>query len=369
MDDLDLLEETQEVIELEDVESEREDHEASLPTYEILTYPADYTLEVLVEKLKKKQIVVPSFQRRFVWSRVQSSKLIESFLLGLPVPSIFLYSDPRDNTLLVVDGQQRLRTIAYYFEGFFGEEEGGKRPVFRMTGLDEKSPFLNQSYEDLEASNPAAFNKLNDSVLRAFVIKQLNPADDTSIYHVFERLNTGGTFLHPQEIRNAIYRGGLNTLLWDLNENDQWRDVLGKPKPDKRQRDVELILRFLALFHDRQEYEKPMKNFLNTFMEANQEPTKDQAASFQSLFSETTKTIYEALGPRPFHIRAGLNAAVFDAVYTVTAHHLGDVPGNFPERFHALIHDEDFLGLVSSRTTNTDVVERRLAQADRILFS
>src|SRR3979411_189233 len=100
-------------IEFEVIESENEARAISPVKYEILQSPADYTLEVLVAKMRGKGIVVPKFQRRFVWTLNQSSKLIESFLLGLPVPPVFLYAQD-DGKLLVVDGQQRLKSIDYF---------------------------------------------------------------------------------------------------------------------------------------------------------------------------------------------------------------------------------------------------------------
>jgi hypothetical protein len=354
---------------LEDIESEESDVEASLRTYEILTYPADYTLEVLVDKFKKGQVKVPRFQRKYVWSQVQASKLIESFLLGLPVPAIFLYSDPATNDLLVVDGQQRLKTIAYFFEGYFGEEFKGSRSVFRLTGLDEHSPYGGLTYEQLEASNQPIFNKLNDSVLRAFVIKQLDPGDDTSIYHVFERLNTGGTLLLPQEIRNCIHYGPFNDLLIELNELPEWRSIFGKTTPEKRQRDVELILRFFALLGNADGYEKPMKDFLNKYMKQHQHATTEAAEELARVFRTVISRIHSSLGERPFHIRAGLNAAVFDAVSVAFGRHIEeDVPPDIAGRYASLIADNEFLDWVSKATTDKETVSNRLDRADVSLF-
>ncbi|MGH3842538.1 MAG: DUF262 domain-containing protein, partial [Pseudonocardiaceae bacterium] len=87
----------------------------------------------------------PRLPKRFVWSQVQASKLIESFLVGLPVPSIFLYTERGSENLLVVDGQQRLRSVFYYFEGLFGEERRGQRPVFRLKGISEESPYYGKT--------------------------------------------------------------------------------------------------------------------------------------------------------------------------------------------------------------------------------
>jgi uncharacterized protein with ParB-like and HNH nuclease domain len=199
---------------VEKIDSEELDQQSSPPSYEILAYPADFTLEVLVDKWKKGDIKIPKFQRRFVWTQAQSSKLIESFLLGLPVPPIFLYIEPKTEKMLVVDGQQRLRSLAYFFEGSFGEEDRhGNRVVFRLVGLNEKSPFNGKTFKDIQDTDNPSFRRLNDAVLRSFVIKQLKPDDHTSIYHIFERLNTGGTFLTGQEIRNCVYAGRFNAEL------------------------------------------------------------------------------------------------------------------------------------------------------------
>lgn len=353
---------------IEIVESEQLDMDAPLATYEILTYPADFTLEVLVNKWRQQQIIIPDFQRRFVWNQIQASKLIESFLLGLPVPAIFLYSEPITNDMLVVDGQQRLKTIAYFFEGFFGEESSGSRSVFRLTGLDDSSPFSGKTYKELQDLLSPWWNKLNDSVLRAFVIKQLDPADDTSIYHIFERLNTGGTFLNPQEIRNCIHHGPFNDELLRLNELPVWRKVFGHQPTDKRQRDVELILRFLALRDVTATYEKPMKDFLNKYMKAHRHPSDDWLADVRTLFASTTHAVHQSLGDKPFHIRAGLNAAVFDAVFVAFSRHLDQIPTDISERFSRLQVDNTFLSWARSGTTDKDVVQRRIAYADQALF-
>jgi hypothetical protein len=354
---------------LEVVESEVLDEQASLPTFEILTYPADYTLEVLVDKWRKKQLVIPNFQRRFVWTQVQSSKLIESFILGLPVPPIFLYSEPETGGLLVVDGQQRLRTIVNYYDGYFGEEVKGSRAVFRLVGLDSRSPYLGKTYEDLGITDPAVRLRLDDSVLRAFVVKQLNPADNTSIYHIFERLNTGGTFLNPQEVRNCVRHGALNDALKDFNSYPDWRNVFGKQLPDKRLRDVELILRFLALHYNSESYTKPMKDFLNRFMDLNRNPGQGKLAEFRNIFESTSTAVYETLGSRPFHVRQGLNAAVFDSVFTAYAASDGRASSDVQARYQELLRIPEYIATIGSGTTDEEIVRTRLRLARDTLFS
>jgi uncharacterized protein with ParB-like and HNH nuclease domain len=356
-------------MDVEKIQSEEDDSQSSPVTYDILTYPADFTLEVLVDKLRKKDIKVPHFQRRFVWTQVQASRLIESFLLGLPVPPIFLYTAHKDGFMLVVDGQQRLRSVELFFSGEFSADEGSRSQDFRLVGLNPESPFSGKTYRDLEESSPESYRKLNDAVLRSFVVKQLNPQDDTSIYHIFERLNTGGTFLQGQEIRNCIYPGTFNNLLHELNKLVAWRDIFGKKLRDKRQRDAELILRFFALLHNRRSYEKPMKDFLNKFMSNNRNPSSEYISRFRREFTETTKRVHAALGARPFHIRAGLNAAVYDSIFVAFATNAdADAPRAIRGQFDRLLKNDKYIEAVSSGTTDKEVIHRRINLASKTLF-
>ena len=252
-----------EELEVDEVADESE----AFVTYDIASYPSDLTLSVLAEMWKNGDIVIPEFQRNFVWSISQSSLLIESFLLGLPVPQVFFYVDSV-NKNLVIDGQQRLLSVVYYLTGYFGSESiHGKQQVFRLSGLDERSPYAKKRFIDLD--EPAQ-RKLKGAVLRAINIRQLDPkGEHTSIYHIFERLNTGGTPLKPQEIRNCVFRGEFVSLLRDMNKDDHWREILGKSTFDKHQKDVELLLRVFALCQTWGKYEKPMKEYLNVAMDSN----------------------------------------------------------------------------------------------------
>jgi hypothetical protein len=358
---------------IERIASEESDNEISLKGYDILTYPADFTLEGLVNKWKKDEIKIPSLQRRYIWNQTRASKLIESFLMGLPVPPVFFYLERGTNQLLVVDGHQRLRSIAYFFSGRFGEAKKGKTPLdFYLVGLNDKSPYLGETYTSLKADNASAFNRLNNSVMRSFVVKQLEPNDDTSIFQIFERLNTGGVVLQGQEIRNCIYEGPFNTSLKKLNKYPAWRSIFGSASEDKRKRDVELILRFLALHYMLKKYQKPMKQFLNNFMGINRRASAVKLTELESLFKRTADAVLDHLGPKPFHIRAGLNAAVYDSTFTVFAKNLSriDKGGNLGlrARFNKLISNRSFDKYVSAATTDVEVVPKRIALAKRILF-
>jgi uncharacterized protein with ParB-like and HNH nuclease domain len=183
--------------------------------YAITSYGADYPVDSLVQRLEREVVFVPSFQRKFVWSLKQASRFIESLLLSLPVPGVFLAKDEPSAKLFIIDGQQRLRSIQYFYNGLFRGKE------FALHGVQKQ--FEGKTYKTLEIEDQL---RLNDSIIHATIIRQDEPSDDqSSVYLIFERLNTGGTLLHPQEIRACIFHGPFNDLLFELNDIKAWRNV------------------------------------------------------------------------------------------------------------------------------------------------
>lgn len=354
---------------VESIESEVKDAASTASHYEIVSIPADFTLEGLVTKWKKNQLEIPGFQRKFIWTQRQASRLIESFLLGLPVPSLFLYADPDTGILQVIDGQQRLMSVVQFFDGTFKNANMAQDKIFRLIGLADDSPYSKLNFNELAEQLPAKFAKLNDAVMRAFIIKQLDPNDATSIYHIFERLNTGGTILLGQEIRNCVYHGRLNDLLNELNTDENWRKIIGKPDPDARMRDIEMILRFVALHFFGGEYKKPMKDFLSTSMKLKRNLSVDEAKTLGALFKSTCDSIVKELGERPFHTDTGrMNPAIFDAIFTVIAEHEGGLPNDLKSRCDTLIGDGLFVANASYRTTDATSVANRLQIARAVIF-
>ena len=351
-------------LELEPVTSEDEDYASAPPDYQITTYPADFTLEVLHQKWQAGEIVIPDFQRAFVWKQAQSSKLIESFLVGLPVPPVFVYIEPQSQNYLVIDGQQRLKSIFYFLEGYFGGDSGGTKRVFRLAGLNQDSRFLGKTFGDLREPDQ---RRVKNAVLRSFVVQQLNPDDDTSVYHIFERLNTGGTLLSNQEIRNCVHSGSFVKFLVKLNDNPEWRKILGKESPDSRKRDIELLLRFFAM-RDISGYEKPLKDFLSKFMRKNRKVSEESFALSKQVFEETCKQLLVSLGGKPFHGRSGMNVAVMDSVMVAFSENLNNIPVDIKSRFDNLLNDDDFVTMTRQGTTDVAIVRSRFSQAKKVLF-
>ena len=164
-----------------------------------------------------------------------------------------------------------------------------------------------------------------------------------------------------------MYQGPFNDLLVDLNKDAPWRDIMGTPEPDKRMRDVELIARFFALADGHKEYAKPMKDFISKFMKKYQ-PSQDNS-HFINMFRETVNAVLKGLGTKPFHVKRGLNAAVFDSVMVGFATSKKAVPSDIRTRYRRLINDTQYAETTTSGTTDEASVSMRIRRAQQVLFS
>jgi hypothetical protein len=339
-------------------ETEKEDRHIEFK-YSITSYGADYPVDGLMKRLSSNppDIFIPPFQRRFVWSRYQSSRFIESLLLGLPVPAIFLGKEEDTNRLLVIDGQQRLRSLWHFYRGKF--EDGDE---FVLGGV--ASRFEGVSYRTL---NEADRRRLDDAILHAIIVRQDEPEEDnnSSIYLLFERLNTGGSLLHPQEIRACVYHGALNDLLAELNQDSSWRAIYGPE--NQRMKDRELILRFFTLFFDLDKYEKPMEGALNRYMGTNRKLQRQSREQLITAFVPIVRMIGETLGTTAFRPIRAINAAVFDAVMVGLARLVaaqGPVDHDrFKRAYAELLENPEFQAAYSQSTSNEEQVKTRIAIA------
>jgi hypothetical protein len=278
---------------------------------------------------------------------------VESFLAGLPVPPIFVYRESISGKEIVIDGQQRLRTIVGFQEGRLPDGS-----PFKLRGVNAR--WEGKFYSTLDKGD---LSSLRSSVLRVMVVEQIDPGDVSSIYEIFARLNTGGTALSAQEVRNASYHGPFNDLIKQLNLDPTWREIFGRKQPDPRMRDVELILRFLALTE--QEYTKPMKVFINLFMGKHKHDSDSK--KWTDLFKTTVDRVYKSLGAKPFNISRGINSAVFDSVMVAFAK-CPNAPKDIQEKYHQLVSSPEYRQLVYVSTTDADTVKRRIELAQRVLF-
>lgn len=327
--------------------------------YDITSYGIDFDVEGLVRRLKRKDIFIPHFQRDFVWKLPESSRFIESLLIGLPVPGIFLAQESSSGKMLVIDGQQRLLSLLFYYEGYFNPKEGAKSDrIFKLTKV--KSEFEGKTYELLD---PKDRINLDNSVIHATVVKQESPADsDSSIYHIFERLNSGGRKLTTQEIRVAVYHGPLIALASELNEVPAWRAIFGQT--NDRLKDQELILRFFSLFESGDSYTKPMVEFINSYCALNRDISLEKASSLRSLFMDVTKLFITAVPEKLFRPGRALNVALFDCCMVGLAKRISIGRAIDPDTVRAvytqLLENKQIQALISQSTSDAKGVKERL---------
>lgn len=332
--------------------------------FDLTFYGADYPVDGLVKRLANNDVIVPSFdpmnelvtdveafQRKFVWSKAQCDRFVESLLLGMPVPGIFLVQQS-DKRLLVLDGQQRLLTMSAFYIGILNKKE------FVLEYVQKK--FKGLTYKTLDAESRRT---LDDSIIHATVIRKTKESDDlSSIYSLFERLNSGGTQLSPHEIRVALVSGPLTRLIRDLNETPSWRSIFGQRSNTLK--DHELILRFLALRFAQAEYKSPMKDFLTLYAKSNVALDKQDEATVRSAFTQTVDLVHAALGPKAFRITNALNAAVFDSVMVGISYRIaagGDIDkAKLAVAYKELLNEAEYYQAVSKATAREDQVQARL---------
>ncbi len=347
------------IIDVDDAE------ESSAPLiYDISSYGADYDVDGLVKRLKRGDIFIPPFQRDYVWNQAEASRLVESLLLGLPVPGVFLAKEGDSNRLSVIDGQQRLKSLLFYYEGFFNPKEGDSRKkVFRLKNVQEQ--FESKTYDELEEEDRI---KLDDSIIHATIIKQESPNDNnTSIYHVFERLNTGGRKLTPQEIRSAIYIGKMNEMIAELNEYPAWRELFGKK--NNRLKDQEMILRFFAIYSSLENYSKPLKEFLNKFNGRYRNPNEEEITRLRSIFERTADLILSKIGKNAFRPDRVFNAAAFEVLMVGIARRIDENIDfdSFVLDLDKLYKSQEFIDSITRATSDEKVVELRHSLFDQFM--
>ena len=329
--------------------------------FSISSFGADYTVDGLIKRLGKKQIIVPKFQRRYVWDIKKASRFIESLIIGLPVPGIFLSRDAVEEGSptapsssvphLIIDGQQRLLSLQQFYKGVFGEKK------FRLTGVCDE---LNgKSYDEL---SPDDQGRLDDAIIHATIIKQEAPdKDNSSIYMVFERLNTGGMLLQPQEIRACIYHGEFNNLLNELIKVPAWRSLFKKENP--RMKEQEMILRFFALYFKHGEYKKGLKHLLNSFMYNNKDLQLHNKEFLTDLFSKSISLIVEAKGTEAFRRGTAVNAALFDSMMIGVAKRLQESSMTVEEcreKYDSLMADATYMENSTYSTADEKPLRERI---------
>lgn len=351
-------------IELEDENSE----DAVLPPNwnSVSSYGWDSDVKGLVDRLDREDIFIPEFQRGFLWDGSEKSLFIESLILGIPVPNIYLAQDPETKNLNIVDGHQRLLALKEFLKGEFALK--GKNIHNELQ--DCYFPHDVSKAKKLKVLDASDVTILNDAVLHFTVIKP-DPIKDypklgneyyRAIIQIFHRLNTSRNPIQAHEIRTSIFHGALDDLIRELNEHSAWRELFGRPHP--RLKDMELILRFIALRKNHANYKSPMSNFLDNFMEKNR---KKPMKAAKEAFIAAVNFVNETIGKDGLRNGGILTIPRFDMVMIGFSSYLESRPEPSKEEVIRLLsnieNNEDYKWSVAEFANDTDRVKKRIELA------
>lgn len=369
-------EETEEVILKTELSSD-DDTYGDSDLFTINSWGADLSFRELTNMYEEDELQKPELQRYYVWDKREASRFIESILLGLPVPSIFLARTVGED-YLIVDGYQRIMTVYDYINGVFTKD----RSIFKLTN-NVNDRWKGKTFNQLDLPDQ---KRIKRTTIHAIIFEQKKPEhDDTSMYQIFERINTGGRSLSPQEIRNCVYHNDFNQLLFELNKEEKWRKLYGMDTVESRMKDMEFILRFLML--SKKDFSEArsisLKKELNLFMDMDQNgltssdliQLKDDFIKVTQLLSETDESAFQNLNTAKQPL-GRFHPTIFDSIAVATFRAINNNKeiewiGNqdrFRELKKNLLNDEKYDEFISTRTTNTEHIYGRIDLAYKYLF-
>jgi len=343
-------------IELDDTTTEILDIKPEQRRLNTETY--DFTISTIRDYLENGGMLIPEFQRGFVWNRAQASRLIESLIIQCPIPVIYL-SQGSDEVLSVIDGNQRLTSIKLYLEN-----------EFPLQGLTAYPELEGNKFNDLD---PRFQKHILNRTLRCIVI--LKSTHPQIKFDVFERLNTGSVKLNPQELRHGIYYGSLMKFVEKLAHDRTWIELTSMHK-DKRMRSEELILRFISLHENYMQYKKPFVTYLNQFCDTHRNTSDSQLSNWKGAFEQSIDAITRIYGDLAFKVydddiksKKVFNAALFDAqmvafsrINNKARQILVSKRDEVIEATTKLLNDEKFRDSVIAHTSDEGFVKYRISR-------
>ncbi|MFJ4055995.1 DUF262 domain-containing protein [Pseudomonas sp. NPDC089743] len=318
----------------------------------------DVTVRQLYDMISEEIIdVTPEYQRHFVWSRERQSQLIESILLGIPVPSLFMATN-KDSTWEVIDGLQRLTTIVNFI---------GKQKVINLISEDCK-PLILTGLEKLDSLNNLTFDRIPKAIQLMFMtrpirITVLNDKSDFGLrFDLFERLNTGGVILHPQEIRNCVYLGQFNEFIKECSKYQPFKNCLKVGSNAEKNGNIEeLVLKFFAYFEKRDEFVHSVKGFLNDYMAKKTDSFKNKKqlkSLFEKTFTQLANNLPDGIvranrkNTTPLILFEAISVGVADAI------HAGQAIN--PAKLRALLDDKALASLTTGATNSRKKLTDRI---------
>lgn len=361
---------------IDSIEDEKEEI-SNDDLFNITSWGADPSVRELISQYKEGDIEKPELQRKFVWDKKKASRFIESLLLGLPVPSIFL-ANTQNEKKLIIDGFQRLNTLYDFIENRIWR---GDKTEFRLVDNDLiNERWRGKSYNELDDTDQ---RRLRNSTIHAIVFEQKHPQNDSGLFQVFERINTGGMTLNDQEIRNCVYQGKMNSLLIELNAIPEWKSYF-EGRDDSRMKDMELILRFLAMNNESVYFSNAkilsLKKMLNEYMQTYVKADDWFIEEKRQEFTKVIKFIRYHLGEEAFFnyqndldkIRKRLYPTIFDSIMIATSIALKRSPDmvvdGLKEKRIKLVKDPEYRKSIATGTMQVENIRNRITVALKTLY-
>ena len=381
-------------IDIEDEVNSEED--VSFTEYEISASPNDFNIKTLFDFIDSGIVKIPGFQRNYVWDIKRASKLIESIIIGIPIPQIFLFEEEK-NKFIVIDGQQRYMTIYFFtlkrfprkekrleLRKIFDEHKGIPEEILNNNGYftdfnlklptsqpNQTNKFHGLNYYTLDEEDKVSFDL---RTIRNIIIKQNSPDDGHSVvFEIFNRLNSGGVNLKPQEIRTSLFHSDFYDMLYKINLYDKWRAFTPTNTPNLHMKDIEILLRGFAMLIRGAEYKPSMTRFLNKFsFEAKSFP-KENIDFLQSLFYAFVDNLPENV-ERLFYSKTGrFNISVYESIFVASCSHAFqeknlNISAIDAEHAEELKDNQGFIDATLSGTASEKNVKLRISTAKEILL-
>jgi uncharacterized protein with PIN domain len=353
-----------------DLEEFYQDEELNLSVDEprkIIWQAKDFSLREFQSMKHDGDLVLqPDYQRKYVMDVKLASRLIESILIDVPIPVVYL-AEEMDGTYSVIDGQQRLTSFISFIEGVLPDSQ-----VFKLKSLNVLKELNNKAFVDLDKE---AQTKIKTTTIHTILIKKESPEDIK--FEIFERLNTGSIKLNEDELRNSVYRGNYIKLLAELENDSDFHSLVKNDRYKKRMIYRGMFLRFFAFSEKTYlNYSASMKQFLNKELRDNQKLSDVKYTEYKKRFKHCVELVKMTFGENAFRRfvidgskgvngqwTKGINTALFDVQMCgfihYTKHDIAPHTDRIREAMIELILNDKFFQSIAVRTNDKDQVQTR----------
>ncbi|QZY95987.1 DUF262 domain-containing protein [Pantoea dispersa] len=347
-------------------ESFYEDDSEQQPPSDVIAYNELRSCSDLVRMYKEGTLdIQPDFQRDIVWNPSAQTRFIDSLIKQLPIPSMCFSFDYQSQEWQVIDGLQRMTSIIRFLSD----------PSWQLSALEDIDKKISgvrvSEFHKHKSELNNYFKRVQNLTIPVTVLRcdHSKTSHMEYLFTIFHRLNSGGTRLNNQEIRNCIFSGEFNNLLKELNENDKWQQIAGlHTKNANRFRYIELILRFYAFYDHKEKYKGTLSKFLNAYMKSNRHIDEDRIEEKKDIFIRTISLIWDKLlSKHPVRLGSSLLESLLYGVAKNIDVLEAESEQQIFRKFELLRHDDSLsTTFLSGGLARKEKVDARLDASERI---